>query len=257
MSNPAVLKLQDVVIGEKRFCIEDNIGEAIHIHIDDEKFEFSIKEFDDLVYSLKECINNLVDIDNFDINKIDSIYYQVILSDEIHRLKEIKKDTINLGKVKVYHHKQGLTLLKDSVGVKELEKKETWMHNEHRESNWLGETEIERMNRIKNSIIENGYPYDNNYLIFYNDSMKIADGQHRASCLYYLYGEIDVPVLRFYFEDQIKEEKSISYKEKMILGLRKKKYWLKNYVLKIFKKNDKNKKGCSKEVLEIFNKCKY
>ena len=37
--------------------------------------------------------------------------------------------------------------------------------------------------------------------LFYSTIVIIFDGQHRASCLYYLYGNIRVPVRRMWFKD--------------------------------------------------------
>ena len=55
--------------------IEDNIGEAIHIHFDDFRIELSIKEFFEISSCFKEALNQVVDIKNFDINEIDPLFF--------------------------------------------------------------------------------------------------------------------------------------------------------------------------------------
>lgn len=50
-------------------------------------------------------------------------------------------------------------------------------------------------------IKKDGYPSGRERIILFNDSNQIFDGQHRASCLYYLYGNIRVPVRRMWFKD--------------------------------------------------------
>ena len=57
------------------------------------------------------------------------------------------------------------------------------------------------MQLILDSVKQNGYPYNNNYIVLYGDDNIIRDGQHRASCLYYLYGNIEIPVMRLHFKD--------------------------------------------------------
>ena len=49
MSNPAVIVLDEVKKSKKsvfkRFVLEDNIGEAIHLHVDNMRIDFTIDEF--------------------------------------------------------------------------------------------------------------------------------------------------------------------------------------------------------------------
>ena len=65
MSNPGVITLNSKKIDLKkslyneRFVIEDNIGEAIHIHYRNMRFDFSIEdyiEFSDGMYASLPCI---------------------------------------------------------------------------------------------------------------------------------------------------------------------------------------------------------
>ena len=45
MSNPAVFKLAETVIGDQKIVIEDNIGESIHLHIGLVRIDMTVKEF--------------------------------------------------------------------------------------------------------------------------------------------------------------------------------------------------------------------
>ena len=48
MSNPGVIVLHSANCrgtNFKRFQVEDNIGESIHIHVDNMRFDFTIEEF--------------------------------------------------------------------------------------------------------------------------------------------------------------------------------------------------------------------
>ena len=48
MSNPAVITLDSVNSKKgqfKRFVVEDNIGESLHLHIDNMRVDFTVNEF--------------------------------------------------------------------------------------------------------------------------------------------------------------------------------------------------------------------
>lgn len=66
-------------------------------------------------------------------------------------------------------------------------------------SNHLTESNDYRLSRVLDCIRKNGYPYNNQFIVVYNDEMIIRDGEHRWACLYYLYGNIRIPILRLRF----------------------------------------------------------
>lgn len=66
-------------------------------------------------------------------------------------------------------------------------------------SNHLTESNDYRLRRVLDGIRTNGYPYNNQFIVVYNDEMIIRDGEHRWACLYYLNGNINIPVLRLRF----------------------------------------------------------
>ena len=86
MSNPGVIildtKKKNIIQrifnrnSFRYFQIEDNIGEAIHIHFDDFRIELSINEFFEISDCFKEALNQLVGIKNFDINQIDPLFFK-------------------------------------------------------------------------------------------------------------------------------------------------------------------------------------
>ena len=45
MSNAAVITLQKIKIGLHRVWLDDNFGEAIHVHVDDFRADLSNQEF--------------------------------------------------------------------------------------------------------------------------------------------------------------------------------------------------------------------
>ena len=83
MSNPAVIMLTDVSTKSGgRFKIEDNIGEAIHIHYDNFRIDLTIKEFFEFAELIEGCLISLIDNPDFNINNYDpsfllDIYYMI------------------------------------------------------------------------------------------------------------------------------------------------------------------------------------
>ena len=62
MSNPAVITLANASSRKgkfKRFVIEDNIGESMHLHIDNMRVDFTIKEFLEFSQMIRESLTEL------------------------------------------------------------------------------------------------------------------------------------------------------------------------------------------------------
>jgi hypothetical protein len=66
-------------------------------------------------------------------------------------------------------------------------------------SNHFGESNESRLFRVLKEVKKHGYPYEEQLIVVYNNEMIIRDGEHRWACLYYLYGNIKIPVLRLIF----------------------------------------------------------
>ncbi|MBR4720597.1 MAG: hypothetical protein IK057_02415 [Clostridia bacterium] len=194
MSNPAVIKLQSGKIGKSKVWLDDNFGESVHIHIDDMRIDLTTNEFKKLYTDLCDTLNALVDVEGCDIHDIDPVYLQVLLWRYLPKLVGVSIDKVKLGDM-LAPRGEKIHRLPESDGVKALE----GLSNEnegYRKSHHIGQTDGERMQDSLDSIKANGYPFNNQYIIMYGDDNIIRDGQHRASCLYHLYGNIEVPVMR-------------------------------------------------------------
>ena len=197
MSNPAVVKLCKGRVGKSDVWLDDNYGESIHIHIDDHRVDLTVEEFKKMYNDLCIVLNQMLQIENLDFKKIDPVFLSLYLWPKLDKLEDVRLDNVRLSSLYA-PYKNKVYKLSESVGVKCL--KGISNENEgYRDSHHIGQTDNERMEGILNSIKENGYPYENNFIIVYGDDNVIRDGQHRASCLYYLKGDIDVPILRFFF----------------------------------------------------------
>lgn len=204
MSNPAVTKLVRDEIGNLKFWMDDNIGESIHIHLADFRLDLTIEEIDALAEELKDTVNKLLAVDGFDCNKIDPVFLSLLLAKRLPHLTAVKLDRVYLEDLMVNHRgKFGFLKyqkLPNSRAVKAL-RGNSKENDGHRKSHHIGQTSQQRLDAMKDSIAANGYPYNGQYIILYEDQMLIRDGQHRASCLYVEQGNIEIPVLRLYFDD--------------------------------------------------------
>lgn len=220
MSNPAVIKLQSGSVGKSKVWLDDNFGESIHIHIDDYRVDLTVEEFRKLYEDLCLAINELVDVEGFDAGRIDPVYFSVMLWPRLHDLTGVSMDTVSLGRM-LAPVQSKIVPLPESMGVKALQGLSSENNAIARKSNHVGQDDNERMAAILESIKKNGYPYEGRYIILYGDDMIIRDGQHRASCLYYLYGDVEVPVLRLHFKHYKSPKIDKNYNHKMRVFFRR------------------------------------
>lgn len=75
MSNPGVLSLAslEAVGADYRFEIEDNIGEAIHIHYKDIRLDLTVAEFYDIAEQMDKMIDMVVDVEGFSSKDYDPV----------------------------------------------------------------------------------------------------------------------------------------------------------------------------------------
>ena len=186
-----------------RFKVEDNIGESIHIHYDNFRIDLTIKEFLSFTEVIEESMLNLIDNKSFNIDNFDPIFLHDI-SHMLKDLKTVKYDKIKLSSIIVSTN--GLfnvpkwSRLKESRVFKALSGNFS-ENNNYEQSNLINQTNQERVDNVKSIIEQKGYPFNNEYLVFFNNQNYIRDGQHRAASLLIDKGDIEVPVLRLFFKD--------------------------------------------------------
>lgn len=217
MSNPAVINLAETETDIGLFRIEDNIGESIHLHLGEFRYDLTIKEFLSLSDDLGNVIDGFINVDGFstsnysmeflsrwgkalpDLIRIeyDSIYLEDLIVDTVGFLGMTTRKPIQYSRI-----------------VKALNGN-TSENDKRDERNFFGETNQQRLNKILESIKKDNYPKENQYIVLFNDSNIIMDGQHRAGCLYHLYGNIKVPVIRMVFKNGKYSDKSNPYLERI------------------------------------------
>jgi hypothetical protein len=205
MSNPGVLYLSNVRLGNGvNFRVEDNIGEAIHFHYGDEwRIDLTVEEYFSLISKIDVCIEDLLKGTGFEMKLFDPIFLDMI-SSFLLDLESVYIENIKLSSL-IVETKNVIGLpvmrsLSQSRIVKAL-KGQTRELEEYKQENYKGQTNIERVERMKTNISLNGYPFDGKYIVVFNNQNVIKDGQHRAACLLYEKGDMVVPVVRMQFKN--------------------------------------------------------
>lgn len=211
MSNPGVLSLASLepVGADYRFEIEDNIGEAIHIHYKDIRLDLTVEEFYDIAYQVNEMIDLVVGVEGFSSRDYDPVNL-VGLAACLPDLAKVTEDEVYLADLLIDTYdengKEILAPISESRVLKALNGNSS-ENDIRRQVNYYDAdtaTVEENKDRVQynlDKMKKEGYPNGNERIILFNDSNQIFDGQHRASCLYYLYGNIKVPVRRLWFKD--------------------------------------------------------
>ena len=197
MSNPGVIELASDYIGGINLRIEDNIGECIHIHYGNIRFDMSIKEFLSFANSLIDMAEIMIDVPDFSFSKYDAIFltgaHEVLCG-----LKSVEFIDVNVDELTTdYVAKDfaGLVPLKDARIIQAL-KGDSRLNDIRKQKNYWGESNADRLRRIHSSIAVNGYNPQkfNSYIVLIDGGRYIIDGCHRASCLLDIFGNIKISV---------------------------------------------------------------
>ena len=211
MSNPAVTQLCHTKIADLPFWMDDNIGESIHIHLGDIRVDLTNEEFAHLCDDICFAINKMVEVEGFDAHNINPVFFQDMLWKDISHLTAVAFDTVPL-KEMLCPFNGVFQKIPVSRAVRALEG-DPKDNDDHRNSHHIGQTSDERLKSLLNSIAENGYPYNNEYIVMYGNDTVIQDGQHRAACLWHARGDISVPVMRLFFDNYTDFDKRTKYEQ--------------------------------------------
>ena len=94
MSNPGVVLLSESLIVKHQVKIEDNLGESIHVHYDDIRFDMSIKDYLRFESSVKQALVGLLDVKEFDANGLEEDFWDVFGA-HILDLQSVSKDSVS------------------------------------------------------------------------------------------------------------------------------------------------------------------
>ena len=204
MSNPGVIKLvslRNVGPNVKRLDIEDNIGEAIHIHWNGFRLDLTIKEFLSLSNELDFAFQSLTNYNNFDLKNSDPLFLFEI-SKLLPYVTDVRLENIRISQlraiVRVHIPLIGYIVIPKKINstpaYKFLSSKSDEFV-EYQQESYPGISNVSRLNNLINSIDSNGYPHEGAYITLFGNQKFIRDGQHRAAALAWKFGmDYTIPV---------------------------------------------------------------
>lgn len=211
MSNPAVITLASLNGRNntfKRFQIEDNIGESIHLHIDNIRIDLSVNDFLDFSDNVRKSLSELNLFHGYDINNFDSRFLYEC-GNLLYGLSGISIEEVSLSDLRFIVRQRvynDLTIYR----VVSIDKTPSFRYlNEdiqdfvtYNQFNYLGINNKERLLDLLSSVKANGYPYQKKHIILFKGQNIVRDGQHRAAVLAHLYGiNVRIKVMIFHFND--------------------------------------------------------
>ena len=208
MSNPAVYLLAENEIHGNHLRIEDNRGEAIHIHYGDLRVSLTIKEFDEFYESVYEAAEKLLALEGIKLSEFDLSCFDWNWLERYELIERIEKKKKKVGdlytqyRIRNKEYLSKLVNIKDSPFIDALHGKDQYLQR-YKEVTKFGQNSTDRLHEVYQFIRNNGYPVDDQYIMVDGNGV-IYDGDHRAACLYELYGgEYEIPVLEVSFRDEV------------------------------------------------------
>ncbi|MBR4618568.1 MAG: hypothetical protein IKO49_04610 [Bacilli bacterium] len=199
------IKMNELGIDKK---FELNQMNNFQIVYDDEKFFLTTNKkeiiinnslFNNLVTKIYQYFKDEYPI-NYDYKLIDPIFFSLFFYDVLDKIEKVNYDVINISDIRLLRYKSKPVSMDESERYKALIDENYEMYSPFN-SNLTIETPKQRLKRSLKSIKEKGYGYNDQYAIFYNDEPYIRDGQHRVAVIKYLYGDIDIKIIRVYLKD--------------------------------------------------------
>jgi hypothetical protein len=210
MSNPAVITLDNVTKGKfKRFVVEDNIGESIHLHIDNFRIDFTIQEFLLFATMVRKSLRELDILHGYKLDSFDEFFLKQCTS-YLPYLSKITIEDIALSKMKCIVYRRYFKYFKiaKKVSIKNTPAYKYLQEDmndfiTYKQYNYFDINNEQRLLKLCDSIKNNGYPQHNQYIILFSGEDTIRDGQHRAAILAHLYGlDAKIKVMRFKFSNK-------------------------------------------------------
>lgn len=161
-------------------------GNKLNVFINDTcLFKYELLEISDAENYIYNFLNHEYGMNCIDFRWFDPFYLEHMLGVDLPYITGIEifnekienlffYNRVNPKKVRIYEH-QVFINLKNGI------------------SSGL---EAERINQILTEMSKHTLLNERFYGVVYNDEKVIRDGTHRIACLYHLYGNIDIPIIR-------------------------------------------------------------
>ena len=209
MSNPAVITLAEMkpgIAGFNRIQIEDNIGEAIHLHLGPFRLDLTIKEFRTLADGMRTALDATDRFAPYAVSQFDPLF----LSEGgplLEHLTNINIEERYIDELRcIVHLSQRLGFYR-FLPVTQTPAYRFLEGHEHpflkyEQNSYFGMKNQERLLALEDNIKKNGYPCEGRHIILFGGQNLVRDGQHRLAILRHQRGNVKLPVMIFRFSKQ-------------------------------------------------------
>ena len=205
MSNPGVILLARTKTECGDFIIEDNLGEAVHLHLGNIRVDMTIDDLNQLAQQCVDVLDSFISLHNFSCKELDPIFLAQI-SDMLPDIQGIQRRKIKPDKFRVrIKNKYGIPVnrkIMDSRISKALQgnrkEDDTFLQQE----NYIFQTNAQRTDENLKIIEKEGYNPDKGMVVTFNGQDFIRDGQHRVASLCYLGKNDPIETLDLLFKNE-------------------------------------------------------
>lgn len=190
MSNPSVFELAKIKIDDSIICIEDNIGEAIHVHIGPFRIDLTIKEFLKITEKIENVFKFLLSEKEIDILEYNK-YFLMNFRDYWLEILKVENKEVKISELKIR--------LEDEKGVlnsRKITESPFYKYYQKEDINLevyenildIFQTNKEKADIIYNSIKENQFTFNHEWIVIDNEGY-VLDGEEKICSLLSIYGE--------------------------------------------------------------------
>lgn len=206
MSNPAVITLADAkrgIAGLHRLQIEDNIGEAIHLHLGPIRLDFTIAEFLAVAEGMKKALDSTGRFFPYRVEQFDPLFLMECGSLLAHLEGiDIREKAIDDLRCIVYRSlRSGIYTVRPVTQIPAYRFLVTGDEKflSYEQNGYLTMNNKDRLLKLAAEIETNGYPHNGKHVILFKGQNLIRDGQHRLAALRFQQGNVKIPVMIFRF----------------------------------------------------------
>lgn len=197
--NGQAITLRSENLNDITLIIKYDGMETIMITANDFSIFLDLMTFDIMIDDLYDAVNKFVSWVGFNARNYDPAFLNIMLAQELPYICGEEIRNMYLADLLVPHvpyqpDVPETVTLEECVRVNSLRNLVDLDSFNRRDSNHHGQSNSMRLNSILSMVKKYGYPHNEEYITIYSTSNLVVDGWHRAACLYYLYGNIVVPV---------------------------------------------------------------
>lgn len=136
---------------------------------------------------------------NIDFRVFSPTYLEHMLGVDIPKIERVSISKERISSLKLYERNGVKTPTKVGISEHSLLKKiqQGFSDEACKSTNHIFENNAQRVDGVMEEIYKSMYIYP---IVVYGEEDLVRDGTHRLACLYHLYGDIEVPVIRVYVD---------------------------------------------------------